>query len=537
MTWTFDLGVRPWVPVVVGGQAGEVSLRDALIDANDIDGLDHADPLVAAAMYRLLLAIMVDALSVTTPAAWQKRRAEGRLDPSRVEQYFESHAEDFDLFHPTRPFFQVAGLESTSGRWSSPALLMPEVASGNNVPLFSPAPEDEVEPLTPAQAARRLIACHGFDTAAIKTGAVGDPRVSGGKTTGNPIGPLGALGFTMPMGRTLFDTLSLNMPVYFSSPEDRPAWRREIGPSWEVRQPVGVLDLLTWQSRRIRLLPDELDGQVVIRKVIVAAGDRMEFTPDVELHTLWRESTRPGTAATVPARHQTGRAAWRGLSAMLAASADQDRSGTKNGRRWTAASFTQLANFEVEDAGVDAFIVGVTYGNQSAVIEDVQAEMVPLPLQAVGDDGVQRMALDEAVDQAEKCVSALNALDGDLRLASGGDPVPWDRGHRPGEVFVATLDASARALLRHVRNDPANLEGALLHWERTLSKRVWEVANRLLDATPPVAVRRRYRLLPGRKEPKEVGLNVADRCFTSAVRKTLVRLAAEQSNDRKEGVA
>jgi CRISPR system Cascade subunit CasA len=532
---TFDLREQPWIPAVVAGEARDLSLRDALVNAHEIESLDHADPLVAVALYRLLLAVVIDASPVSTVDAWRERRRAGRLDRDQLGRYLGARSESFDLFHPTRPFFQVATLQPTSGRLSSPALLMPEVASGNNVPLFSSAPEDAVAPLTPAQAARRLLACHGFDTAAIKTGAVGDPLVKGGKTTGNRTGPLGSLGVTIPLGRSLFETLAFNTPVWVPRPDDHPAWSREIGSTWQTRQPAGVLDLLTWQSRRVRLVPDEA-GQPVVRRVMVAAGDRMEFCPaDLEPHTLWQQPAKSGPAAEVPARHPEGRSAWRGLSAMLAASAEQSGSNAKKSRPWSCGALRQLRDLGVEDSQVNVFVVGVVYGNQSAVIEDIQAEVIPLPMHAVGDRDGLRQVLDEAVDQAKRCSDALNALDGNLRRACGGDPVPWDKGSRPGETFIASLDAPARDLLRSAQAGAGDLEGALLSWERVLSARAWDAAAGLLDAAPAPAVRGRQGAGVGRDGPMR--LDVAESFFRASVRKTLIRLAAATSDQRKEGVA
>jgi len=121
----------------------------------------------------------------------------GRRD---ARAYLDRHAERFDLFHPDFPFAQVAGLHTVKDETKPVSLLLPAVATGNNVPLFSARTEADPPALTPAEAARALLAAQCWDTAAIKSGAAGDPQVKYGKTTGNPTGPLGQLGVVVPWG-------------------------------------------------------------------------------------------------------------------------------------------------------------------------------------------------------------------------------------------------------------------------------------------------------------------------------------------------
>lgn len=159
----FDLTVEPWLPVVGPESTRLVSLREALTGAHEIDALDHANPLVAAALHRMLTAVAVDLLPpLRSRRHWQDAFDEGRFDAESVGRYLDKDADRLDLFHPRTPFMQVAGLEAVSGEWKSVSLLLPEVATGNNVPLFSAVNESSVPPLTPAQAAQRLVSTHAW---------------------------------------------------------------------------------------------------------------------------------------------------------------------------------------------------------------------------------------------------------------------------------------------------------------------------------------------------------------------------------------
>src|SRR6266542_1999415 len=149
---------------------------------------------------------------------------------------------------------------------------------------------------------------------------------------------------------------------------------------WESRPANGLLDLLTWQSRRIRLVPEVDAGEVVVRRVMVAAGNRLQATPQVEPHTMWRQNPnpRPGQGSVRPMRHQPGRAAWQGLTSMLALPELADGKAQVS----TSLLLTQISRLRVgghlpEDLPLQVLTVGVEYGNQSAVVEDVMVDVIP----------------------------------------------------------------------------------------------------------------------------------------------------------------
>lgn len=57
----------------------------------------------------------------------------GRFDPARVSAYLDEHASRFDLFDRDRTFSQIAGLTAVNGATEPVSLLIPQLASGNNV--------------------------------------------------------------------------------------------------------------------------------------------------------------------------------------------------------------------------------------------------------------------------------------------------------------------------------------------------------------------------------------------------------------------
>lgn len=522
----FDLVHEPWVPVVVDGEASRVSLLEALTDAHRIDGPGLEDPLVAVAVLRqVLLPVYLDAVGVPrSPAAWAERWHRGELDVEKTREYLVEHGALFDLFDPDRPFAQVAGLRTGKDETKPVSLLLANAATGNNVPIFATRTEADPPPLSPAEAAGALLATHCWDTAGIKSGALGDPMVKGGKTMPGPTGPSGQLGVIVPMGRTLAQTLLLNTPVIPQGlrPEDRPQWRAGLATAeWSQRPVLGLLDLLTWQARRVRLVPDKSpDAAVRVRRVVLAAGDRLEKLPvDIEPHSAWRQvkDPRAGGSAQRPIRHEPGRAAWRGMSSLLATG--------ESGSHEVSSSLllTQLASVRAEglvpdDVPLQLLTVGVAYGNQSSVVEDVMVDLLPLPVVAL-QEGEVRDLLQEVVEEAEELRRAANQLGDNLRLAAGGDKLPWDRSQRLGDALVHRFTPLVQRLLVGLQREPHRVDEARTAWREAARRLALEAVEPALAAAPPTAFlgrekRDRTRLVTYR-------VSVAEVFYRAAVKRIL----------------
>lgn len=488
---TFDLTEQPWIPVDHEGQPTMVSLREALGRAHEFgDVTPPRATLVPALLRQVLLPVVIHACGIPRGEdEWAERWDAGCLDRQAIDTYLDGQRHRFDLFHPETPFGQVAHLETPKGERKPSSLLIPSINVGNNVPLFSARTEAEPPELTPADAAQWLLYTHCWDTAAIKTGAVGDPRMKGGKTTGNPTGPLGQLGVVIPTGRSLFETLLLNTPIVYDGlpTDDRPQWCADpLGPAWAERPPLGLLDLLTWQSRRIRLFPAEGPAGTVVHEVIVAAGDRLVPDPDLEPHTAWNVNTKPkkGEMARRPRRLRAGRTGWQGLDGLLAVDPPPDGAMESS---LLLRQVGRLADVVGETYPLSVLTVGVIYGSQWAVVDHVVVDQVPVPVAGLRVEPQLRGALTEMVQQSDDIARALNFLEADLRRAQGGDPIPWDRGQRTSVELIHDLDLSARRLLAGVQREPGRVEDGQRAWQKTGFRAAMHLADRLLDNVPPSA--------------------------------------------------
>ncbi|MFC9261298.1 type I-E CRISPR-associated protein Cse1/CasA [Streptomyces hydrogenans] len=543
----FNLVKDPWLRTLSqSGESAEQPLQETLFDAHLIAGLSLPSPTIMPAVLRqVLLPVVVHALGVPRSAEeWGRWFTQDGFSPEQREKlakYLDEHRARFDLFSDRTPFAQAAGLETPKGETKSVALLVPSMASGNNVPVFSCLTEGETLELRPADAALWLLHAQCWDTAAIKTGAVGDDKMKSGKTTGNPTGPLGQLCVVMPLGRTLYETILLNLPVDYDGQAARGVPQWAAGPAtaaWESRPARDLLELWTWQSRRIRLIAVETPDGPRVTRVVLAAGDRLTATPPFEPHTAWTHVAKPraGQSPRYPRRHRPGRSAWQGLNALLALAVPEESDGVSTSLLLRQAGELYAQGCLPVDYPLRVATYGVEYGNQSAVVEHVMADEVPLPAAALAashQDLCQLLL--EAVTQADRAAFALDRMLADLRRAAGGDPLPRDKGGRPGEVLLHTLDPWMRRLLAGMSRQPDDidvLEAGMSAWEEVVWREARRIAAELLAAAPLTAFAGRVKKAE-KGEKKDVYRSAtADRALTGALRKILPR-AAEAEQERQ----
>lgn len=327
----FDLIDDGWIPCVLPAGSGvrteELGIRAVLARAHEIVEIAGDTPPETVALHRLLLALLHRVLRGPANAReWERLWQAGRFDMEPIDRYLEKWRERFDLFHPERPFYQVAELPADRG--GSIARMMGQADNGQT--LFDHTVSASPPAISPARAARLVLAYQSFDTGGrIASNSGGDSALAG--TLLQPA-------LTMLRGRTVFETLLLNLQRYepgwnqqpwrFDADQDRPGWEREPVRA-DVRPLAGYIDLLTWQARRVRLLP-ELggDGRVVVRRAVGMKGWAMEAgegrqgrEPMVAYRK--RAKAKPGEEPWIAVMFQEGRALWRDSLALLQSAAGE----------------------------------------------------------------------------------------------------------------------------------------------------------------------------------------------------------------------
>jgi len=425
---SFDLVSQPWLRARErDSSVAELSLLDVFGRAHQIVGLAGEVPTQDVALLRLLLAILRRAFpAMRSHQDWAKAWQAGHFEMAPIERYLDRHRDRFDLLHPETPFFQVAGLHTARGEMTDLARLIADVPAGHQ--YFTTRAGAALEAMSFAEAARWIVHCQSFDASGIKSGAVGDDRVKGGR--GYPIGIAwcGWLGAVVVEGTNLFETLLLNLPLGKSLPDpdvDLPVWERDpLGPGVEERPgaPYGPVDLLTWPSRRIRLGHDGRQAT----GVLIANGDPLH--PSNKFHqeymTCWRlseaqmKAQKTSDPVFMPRAHIADRAVWRGLESLLTPTDDGKRTKAGRWREWLA----ELQEHEIlpESFPLRLRTTGMQYGSQSAVINDITDDMLPLHLAVMTESRLAALAIN-GVDDASTAVQTLGQLASELVQAAGGD--------------------------------------------------------------------------------------------------------------------
>lgn len=499
-TSVFDLTDDAWIPGrLPDGRVAEHGVRETLHAAHLLVGITGDLPTQTFALTRLLLAVLHGALRGPKDIdEWGELWRADRLPAGQIDDYLDRHQERFALFHPRTPFMQVADLTTPKGETSELSKLIADVPNG--VPVF--ATRRGVLTLTFAEAARWLVHCHAFDSSGIKSGAVGDDRVKGGK--GYPIGVAwsGLLGGVLLEGSTLKETLLLNLLAADSyvAPRDPavdlPAWERAPSTAAEEvpegRPPTGPVDLYTWQSRRVRLVPE--GGQVT--RVLIANGERL--TPQnrhmKEPHTAWRRSETQEKKlgeplVYMPREHDPDRSIWRGLQSLLPGASS--RHADKGGSRWVAPGVLEWLDVLVgselvaQDHLVRVRATGMVYGSNSSVVDDVVHDTLSLRASLARHDAVHLAAVvTSCVDVAEKVVRTVGNLAGDLVAATGGN------GAGPRSRIIEQLygrcDSPFREWLQDIGVE-TDLLAAQTRWHKTMRGFARDVADDLLRSVPPAA--------------------------------------------------
>ena len=436
----YDLRFEPWIPIErLDGTADLVSIRDALVGAHQIRRISSEIPGEGLALLRFLLSFVYcinyeleGAGEKQKKECWKRLRSQGNFEADLIDEYLADYPNEFDLFDEEHPFYQIPGLAYMGEKESDPVSeLMLDVPKPEKF-LFSMRSPEHLDSLPFDLAARYLVVAQALDTAGIKSPVVGNTSAKSGKAYA-PKGALGtgwcgALGGIYLEGQNLFETLLLNFVLFLSNvsviaPDDYAPWERE-APSADTcqREPTGPVDLLTWQSRRIRLIPSG-DGSCV-RGVIISYGDVLipANKQRFEMMTGWRESKQQqkklGTATVplMPVAPDTARALWRGLPSLLAlADGGKLRPGVI---RW----MSELQDAQsTEDWRLNVRVVcqGVSYGTQSSVVDDAIADSVDLRATLLRKDSEAVIKMLDVIDRTDQAVGVLVRFVQNVERAQG----------------------------------------------------------------------------------------------------------------------
>lgn len=316
---SFNVLYEPWIPMTNGETR---SLMSALEDAGSLEGVQCESATETFAVYRLMIAFVMDAFALPLRDERMNLLKQGRFDMAVFQAYIEKcerEGASFDLFDEKHPFMQSAysaaydapakkGLGTEEEALKPVSTLVLQLPSGNNHVFLCHSPETR---LTPDAALRHLLSTYLFSTA----GAQDYPS----SVNNAPCV------YALLRGDTLFETLVLNsLAVAECGNIDygKPAWRADPQVVPKKKFPrVDMLQALTWQPRRARLIrgADGLIAQVSLKQGHNFQGDDLWRDP----HVPYQKNKDDGYTSLKP---KQGRAFWRDLGTLAASQKENKRS-------------------------------------------------------------------------------------------------------------------------------------------------------------------------------------------------------------------
>ena len=513
----YNLLDEPWIPVrLLDGTIADVGLLELLRRTTEIADLACELPTQSIAIQRLVLAIAYRVAPPRDARDWVRQWDEGAPTEQMIE-YLERWRDRFYLFGGRFPFMQVADLRTAKDVVSGLEKLIADVPNGEQ--FFTTRHGCALACIPPSEAARWLVHAQAYDPSGIRSGAVGDSQVKGGK--GYPIGPswCGHLGLVWLKGKDLDETLVLNLvpadAAQLRGVESSTEWG---ACSWEVseaesavRGDYSLLDpsgtprdisiprLLTWHSRRVRLVGNR-EG---VTGVVLAQGDKLapQQMHRYEPQSLWRYSTPQSKKfkqdVYMPRKYEAGRALWRNLPGTLP-TVTTVQGVDKQPKQEFLPSATLSFHYQLDNASIETAYpkvmriqaVGVTYGPQEATFEDIYSDELTLSVAVMRVEHEDLSAeIDRQVRLTEEIARHVGNLAANLVRAAGesGDGAGDGARDRAKELFFSTVDTDFRTWLTQV-DGRESARDAGRRWERSLRQHALDIQAELVRGASSSAI-------------------------------------------------
>lgn len=513
----YNLLDEPWIPVrLLDGTIADVGLLELLRRTTEIADLACELPTQSIAIQRLVLAIAYRVAPPRDARDWVRQWDEGAPTEQMIE-YLERWRDRFFLFGGRFPFMQVADLRTAKDAVSGLEKLIADVPNGEQ--FFTTRHGRALACIPPSEAARWLVHAQAYDPSGIRSGAVGDSQVKGGK--GYPIGPswCGHLGLVWLKGKDLDETLVLNLvptdAAQLRGVESSTEWG---ACSWEVseaesavRGDYSLLDpsgtprdisiprLLTWHSRRVRLVGNR-EG---VTGVVLAQGDKLapQQMYRYEPQSLWRYSTPQSKKfkqdVYMPRKCEAGRALWRNLPGTLP-TVTTVQGVDKQPKQEFLPSATLSFHYQLDNASIETTYpkvmriqaVGVTYGPQEATFEDIYSDELTLSVAVMRVEHEDLSAeIDRQVRLTEEIARDVGNLAANLARAAGesGEGAGDGARDRAKELFFSAVDTDFRTWLTQV-DGREGARDAGRRWECSLRQHAVGIQGALVRGASSSAI-------------------------------------------------
>ena len=418
MSASFDLIDEAWIPVITtDGAFLELGLRNMLANAPNLREIACDTPIQSTAILPVALAILHRVFGPRDFDNWQALWRARAFDMAAIDEYLERWRERFDLFHVERPFMQMP--DSRVEPKSMIHLIHP---MGNTGTLFSHVNDDSGVELSPAEAARYLLAARCFRLAGL------GPYVEKRRLNFNDSAYAKGVIF-WARGDTLYETLLLNLVQYPDegtmqhTGRDAPAWEMD-NPFERRESPLGYLDYLTWSNNRVQLIPTGTADGVVVREAVVVPA--VKLGPHVRSpQRRYVQKEKKGEVSFSFLYFNADKALWRDYDSLLKHEAGKVFPPAVV--QWLA-ELTQYDKLD-SDRVVRLMATGMLADQAKTIF--YRQEVIPLPVDLLRDEEHVR-DIRQAIAQAEECAvklrNALNLLaEHVLKRGADGKPDNNDR--------------------------------------------------------------------------------------------------------------
>ena len=489
----FNLLDEPWIRIQMPDlQVQEVSLTDALLNAHQYKDLAGETPTQNIAILRVLLAVMhtvfgrmdVDGTEISITdhhsavTRWASIWNMNCLPETPIKIYLCSQHDQFWLFHPEHPFWQVPA--AIIGTYYSAAKLNGEMMeSENKSRLFLPRLNQVKDGLSYAEAARWILHVNGYDDTSAKPKGKGLPSPGAGY--------LGKIGPFIAKGKNLFETLMLNFVLLRDGVElwneNHPVWERPIPKAderTEITVPNNPAELLTLQSRRLLL---KRDNHRVIGYFLLGGDFFVRENAFVEQMTVWRPVTTKKNSEVIdyylPRQHDDSKQMWRDFTAFFVRTETQHQPGII---LW----LEKLKSKKILPKSLIFYfyIVGIKYGDKDFFVTDIFSDSLSIHSGIITELGFTwQKDIEKEVNRCDCLAVEIGNLANNLALAAGNDAkIARDDAKK---LFYSRVDIPFRRWLHSLDPESNNCdpETAVDDWCKTVKSIALNLGKELVNNT------------------------------------------------------
>ncbi|MFH1980368.1 MAG: type I-E CRISPR-associated protein Cse1/CasA [Pseudomonadota bacterium] len=379
----FNLIDEKWIPVrFPDGSRDELGIRDTLLRAGEIASIEDPSPLVVAALYRFLLAVLYRALE--GPADFDNARSlfSDGFPKDKVVQYLQESRDRFWLFHEKYPFGQ--NINVPAGRTEPWTKLTAEHNATSNKVLFDHTDTKLPGSRKPEECVRWLLATMNFS-------------IAGGR--GYYPSPSPNAMFCIALGQNLFKTLCYNLVPYpnrFAMEGDSALWEREpaaLPLTTPKRLSSGYADLYTWPARFV-LFEAKTDCEVSKMGFVAGYGfdNSIKSLDPMQPHREDRDN------GLLPIQFKLNRGTWRDFDSLLP--------GENTLAPATVQNAFRLAGKRAKELPKSVLVLGLKYAPPNANVDFWRMESFALPTALAGDRFI-RSDIKRILEDAEETHNAL----------------------------------------------------------------------------------------------------------------------------------